>query len=105
MFRVYGRSMAPVLNDGDYVITKAVLPDDNLDVDDIVIFEHPDVGQAIKSIKKIRHKTVLFRGFSPLSMGPDEMGWINRDRITSRLVLTIGSTGISKLGKKLNKKS
>ena len=105
MFRVYGRSMAPVLNDGDYVITKAVLPDDNLDVDDIVIFEHPDVGQTIKSIKAIRHKTVQLRGFSPLSMGPTEMGWINRDRITSRLVLTIGSTGISKLGKKLNKKS
>ena len=105
MFRVYGRSMSPVLNDGDYVITKAVLPDDNLDVGDIVIFEHPDVGQAIKSIKKIRHKTVQFRGYSPLSMGPDEMGWINRDRITSRLVLTISSTGISKLGNKSNKKS
>ena len=104
MFRIAGMSMSPVLDDGDFVISKALLPDDQLSVDDIVVFNHPDVGPVIKSIKQIKDKTVQFSGHSPLSMGSDEMGWINRDRITSKVILSITSTGISKLNKKSNRK-
>ena len=102
MFRVAGKSMSPILNDGDYVVTKLLLPEDRLEVDDVVVFDHPDVGPVIKSIKKIIDKNAQFCGQSPLSIGSDEMGWIGRDRIKSRLVVTLTSTGISKMNKKVN---
>ena len=39
MFRVAGKSMSPILNDGDYVVTKLLLPEDRLEVDDVVVFD------------------------------------------------------------------
>tara|TARA_B100001093_G_scaffold370879_1_gene355844 strand:- start:759 stop:1043 length:285 start_codon:yes stop_codon:yes gene_type:complete len=92
--------MSPLLNEGDYVVAKALLPDDQLHVDDIVIFDHPDVGPVVKSVKTFKGTVVQFCGQSPLSMGSDEMGWIARDRITRKVILLITSTGIKKIDKK-----
>jgi len=96
------RDFAEVLHDGIITSQVAIEALDRLEVDDVVVFDHPDVGPVIKSIKKIIDKNVQFCGQSPLSIGPDEMGWIGRDRIKSRLVVTLTSTGISKINKKVN---
>ena len=56
MFRIAGMSMSPVLDDGDYVISKALLPDDQLSVDDIVVFNHSKNNCPIRSATRfLRH--------------------------------------------------
>ncbi|MEP1230343.1 MAG: S24/S26 family peptidase [Litorimonas sp.] len=90
IIKVTGRSMMPVLNDGDYVMTrKPRTPRAGF----IYVLKHHEHGKIIKRIDRLDHETVWYKSDNPNG----SCGDISVDKVTARAWLAITPKGMKRL--------
>lgn len=96
--RVSGLSMAPVLEDGDFVLFRRFSPGESPSPGAIVIVRHRRLGTIIKLLdQETRQGRFRLRGLSALSTDSHHLGDAARQDIIGRAVLRIWRHGVSRL--------
>ena len=81
IFEVEGSSMAPTLEDGDFVTGRPF--DNKISVGDVVVIEHPKLGKIIKRVASFNEKGQFkVSGDSPTSISSEEIGAIESSQIS-----------------------
>ncbi|MEM1112794.1 MAG: S24/S26 family peptidase [Pseudomonadota bacterium] len=86
--RVAGHSMAPELNDKDYVLIVRG-PRSRYLVGQVVMVRHPELGTIIKRILEVKGRRYRLAGDNPASMPSYKMGWIHHSQIAGRVLTRI----------------
>ncbi|HAA92891.1 MAG TPA: hypothetical protein DCE33_10620 [Rhodospirillaceae bacterium] len=89
--------MSPALEDGDYAVVRRLHAHKPLSVGDIVSFDHPDFGSAVKRIKKLRGEMVMLEGLAKRSVESDQIGWVPKAHVNGRLVWRIAPSRLSRI--------
>ena len=79
--RVCGRSMSPLLHDGDYLLVRKVLRSSVIRNGNIVTVKHPQLGKIVKAVIGVTPQTVKLTGISRLSTPVDSLGDIKKQSI------------------------
>lgn len=90
LIRVKGRSLEPLLMDGDIILAVGLRPLLNrLKPGDVVIFHHDVYGQMVKLVDKVSAdgRQVFVRGTRPTSVDSLEFGPLGREAISGKVVL------------------
>ncbi|MXW40868.1 MAG: hypothetical protein F4Z75_06985 [Synechococcus sp. SB0668_bin_15] len=96
--RVSGLSMAPALEDGDFVLFRRLSADDGPSPGLIVVVRHRRLGTIIKLLgKETAPGQFRLHGLSALSTDSRHMGNTARQEIIGQAVLRIGANGMSRL--------
>ena len=97
IIRVSGPSMAPALQDGDFVLFRRLSAADNPCPGAIVIVRHQHLGTIIKLLgKETGLGQFSLHGLSAMSMASNHMGAVARQNIIGQAVLRIGSASGSR---------
>ena len=95
IIKVRGQSMAPTLQDGDYVLTRPVR---TYDVGRVFIIDHSDLGLIIKRLEReAPDGRLIFAGDNPVSNSGNILGTIEKARVKTRAFLKISRKGIKRL--------
>lgn len=85
-FVVRGRSMTPMLCDGDHVFVEPLGKTDELLVGDVVVARHPFQKMFIvKRIEQIHKKHIVLRGLHEESADSRTWGWVSPERIVGKV--------------------
>ena len=76
-----GRSMSPLLHDGDYLLVRKVLQSSGIRDGNIVTLKHPRFGKIVKAVIGVTPETVKLTGISRLSTPADVLGDIKKQSI------------------------
>lgn len=96
--RVSGLSMAPALEDGDFVLFRRFSPGERPSPGTIVIVRHRRLGTIIKLVdQEAKSGRFRLRGVSALSTDSRHLGDAELQDIIGRAVLRIGRHGVSRL--------
>lgn len=96
--RVSGLSMAPVLEEGDFVLFRRFAPGESPSPGMIVVVRHRRLGTIIKLLdQEIGPGRFRLRGLSMLSTDSRHLGDAVRQDIIGRAVLRIWRHGVSRL--------
>lgn len=96
LIRVKGRSLEPLLMDGDIILAVGLRPVLNrLKPGDVVVFTHSVYGQMVKQVERISAEggQVFVRGTRPASVDSAEFGPVPRASITGKVVGRIKKGG------------
>ena len=77
LVKVRGHSMAPVYQDGDYVLTSRYRLRKPRAGDDVV-FTHPDYGRILKRITQVEPNHFSVAGLNSLSTSASDIGLISQ---------------------------
>ena len=95
IIKVRGQSMAPTLQDGDYVLTKSA---STYDMGRIYLIDHSDLGLIIKRLEReAPDGRLIFAGDNPVSNSGNILGTIEKARVRTRAFLKISRKGIKRL--------
>lgn len=86
--------MSPVLNNGDYVVTKKPR---SIRPGFIYVIDHSDLGQIVKRLDRIDDDRFYFSGDNAASVPSSIIAPVTRDRITAEARYVIGPSGIKRL--------
>lgn len=89
LIRVKGRSLEPLLKDGQIILAVGLrLCLNALRPGDVVIFTHPSYGQMVKQVERFSPdgEQVWVQGTAPTSLDSTEFGPIPRGSITGKVV-------------------
>ena len=76
IIRVRGNSMVPLAQDGDFILSRPLTWFDKIQVGDVVVFRHPDVGFILKAVSSIEAGSVKLQGLSVLSSNSEYFGLV-----------------------------
>lgn len=86
--KIVGDSMAPTINDDDYVIVLSTYYRQRYRVNDIVVCDHPEYQHIIKRISNIRDNgDVSLSGDSIKSMDSKTIGWQPQSRLQGKVII------------------
>jgi hypothetical protein len=88
--RVVGLSMAPTLNDGDFVLALAPRWAGAARPGDIVVVKHAELGIIVKRVSAVAADGALaLAGDNPLSRSPQALGSVPREALLGRAWLRL----------------
>ncbi|VAW85224.1 hypothetical protein MNBD_GAMMA16-2043 [hydrothermal vent metagenome] len=88
IFKVNGKSMLPILAEGDFVITSRLLS--KIRSNDLVVVEHPVYGRLVKRVLEVSNDNRLWLcGNNTSSLTPEKIGWINAEDIKGKVYFSI----------------
>ncbi len=88
IFKVDGKSMLPILAEGDFVITSRLLS--KIRPNNIVVVEHPSYGRLIKRVLEVSDDHRLWLcGENTSSLTPEKIGWIHTENIKGKVYFSI----------------
>ncbi|MEL6212607.1 MAG: S24/S26 family peptidase [Pseudomonadota bacterium] len=98
IIKVAGVSMAPALNDGDFVIAEAGVSVGALSDGDIVVVDHPRFGAIVKAIGPVdgSGRRRLY-GVSDRSTPADALGYVEPGGRVARARWRVGRRGIARI--------
>lgn len=76
IIRVQGNSMVPLAQDGDFILSRPLTWLDKIQVGDVVVVRHPDLGFILKAVSLIEAGSVKLEGLSFLSSNPEYFGLV-----------------------------
>ncbi len=99
LLRVRGNSMAPTVQDGDYVVGRRPSRRRPLRIGDIVVLEHPYYGRMVKRVRSLDAAggTVEVRGDNAASVAGIDIGPVPQAQILQRAWLCISPRGVRRL--------
>ncbi len=99
LIRVTGRSMTPLLDDGDYAVVRLGQSHrPPLQAGDVVLVDHPAYGAIVKCIGPPGPDgRVPLYGLSPESTSAEALGTVPPDRIRGRVRWRISPGGIARV--------
>lgn len=88
LIKVKGESMAPALNDGDFVFTSRWYK--KLRVDHLVVVDHALYGFIVKKVLHIAPDGQLWLGGeSNKSLRSERIGWVSPRRVVGKVIYRI----------------
>lgn len=94
--RVDGNSMAPALNDGDYVLARRDRRPAKADA--IVLIRHPTMGRMVKRVRARDDRgRVLVGGDNALSIPSEAIGALPDEAITGRVRWRVSPQGLQRI--------
>lgn len=103
LVRVRGRSLEPLLMDGDIILAVGLrFLMQPLVPGDLVVFRHPVYGQLVKQVERFSAdgQAVYVRGTRPVSLDSAEFGPIARAQISAKVVRRWGRAGSTQVSGK-----
>ena len=92
LYRVDGISMQPRIPDGSFVLCMSAFSRTRLTLGAIYLFDHPRLGELIKTLVKIDNAGNLwFKGENDTSISSQEMGPIRSGRVIGKVTLIISA--------------
>ena len=90
-----GQSMAPALQDGDYVLS---IPARKYIAGRVYLIDHSDLGLIIKRLEREGpDQRLIFAGDNPVSNSGDILGRIDKARVKSRALLKLSRKGLKRI--------
>lgn len=92
--KVRGKSMAPTLAPGDYlIVTKARAIRSGF----VILVNHPKFGVIVKRVTSVSNRLIELEGDGPESTTSDALGEVALANVIGRVRLAITPTGLKKL--------
>ncbi|MEI6859627.1 MAG: hypothetical protein V5788_07600 [Shewanella sp.] len=92
LYRVAGVSMLPRIPAGSFVLCMGTFSRSRLTLDAVYLFDHPKLGELIKTLVKIDSEGNLwFKGENNTSISSQEMGPIRSGRVIGKVALIISA--------------
>ncbi|NRB24258.1 S24 family peptidase [Shewanella sp.] len=90
LYRIAGVSMQPRIPAGSFVLCMSAFYQTRLTLGSIYLFDHPRLGELIKTLIKIDSAGNLwFKGENEASISSQEMGPIRSGRVIGKVTLII----------------
>ena len=89
IIRVQGNSMVPLAQDGDFILSRPLTWLDKIQVGDVVVFRHPDLGFILKAVSLIEAGSVKLEGLAALSSNSEYFGLVQTRDIKTLAVAVV----------------
>ena len=84
--------MVPLAQDGDFILSRPLTRFDKIQIGDVVVFRHPDLGFILKAVSLIEAGSVTLQGLSILSSNSEYFGLVPKTDLKILAVAVVPKT-------------